>query len=91
MGSPYTDGCPKALRLGEIVDYIIDHLHDDTPTLSASSLVCRAWLPSCRYHLFEIVYYRLTPATRISCLHYRLVASPNVHPYVKTITIFTAD
>ncbi|TBU24559.1 hypothetical protein BD311DRAFT_610699, partial [Dichomitus squalens] len=36
----------------ETIDNIIDYLHDDVTTLAASSLVCRAWLPACRYHLF---------------------------------------
>lgn len=31
---------------------IIDHLHDDDDTLKTCSLVCRAWLPPSRYHLF---------------------------------------
>ena len=31
---------------------IIDHLHDDNETLKTCSLVCRAWLPPSRYHLF---------------------------------------
>ncbi|KAJ7586365.1 hypothetical protein C8J56DRAFT_944451 [Mycena floridula] len=35
----------------ELVDHIIDHLHGD-PSLLSCSLVCRAWLPSSRLHLF---------------------------------------
>ena len=37
---------------GEDVDVIIDHLHDDVPSLKACALVCHSWLPSSRYHLF---------------------------------------
>jgi hypothetical protein len=37
----------------EIVDDIIGQLHFETAALKACSLVCRAWLPSCRYHLFR--------------------------------------
>ncbi|KAJ7244402.1 hypothetical protein B0H12DRAFT_1220966 [Mycena haematopus] len=37
----------------ELHDYIIDHLHNDKRTLLACSLVCRAWSPSSRYHLFQ--------------------------------------
>ncbi|CAL1711933.1 unnamed protein product [Somion occarium] len=36
----------------EIVDLILDHLHDDKASLKACSLVCKAWLTSCRFHLF---------------------------------------
>jgi len=36
----------------EIVDRIIDYVHDDTKTLIACSLVARDWVPSTRLHLF---------------------------------------
>ncbi|PPQ67866.1 hypothetical protein CVT25_010305 [Psilocybe cyanescens] len=36
----------------ELYDYIIDFLHDDDDALRACALVCRAWLPSSRCHLF---------------------------------------
>lgn len=35
----------------EIVDVIIDYLHGDKQSLSACCLVCKAWLPTGRYHL----------------------------------------
>jgi hypothetical protein len=34
------------------IEEIIDHLHDDNDALKICSLVCRAWLPPSRYHLF---------------------------------------
>lgn len=33
----------------------IDYLHDDTSSLRKTSLVCKAWVPPSRYHLFRIV------------------------------------
>lgn len=36
----------------EIWDQIIDHLHDNKPTLSACTLVHRSWTTSARLHLF---------------------------------------
>ncbi|KAK0216841.1 hypothetical protein IW262DRAFT_150284 [Armillaria fumosa] len=36
----------------ELCNLIIDHLHDSKPSLLACSLVCRAWVPECRFHLF---------------------------------------
>ncbi|KAK0475616.1 hypothetical protein EDD18DRAFT_1056690, partial [Armillaria luteobubalina] len=36
----------------ELYNLIIDHLHDSKPSLLACSLVCRAWVPECRFHLF---------------------------------------
>lgn len=37
----------------EVVDYFIDHLHDDDNALKACSTVCRGWSPATRRHLFE--------------------------------------
>jgi hypothetical protein len=39
----------------EIIDQVIDHLYDDWETLRTCALVCRAWVPSSRYHLFGVV------------------------------------
>jgi len=36
----------------EIVDRIIDYVHDDVKTLTACSLIARDWVPSTRLHLF---------------------------------------
>jgi hypothetical protein len=37
----------------ELIERIIDDLYDDEPSLIHCSLVCRAWLPATRYHLFS--------------------------------------
>ncbi|KAK0475585.1 hypothetical protein EDD18DRAFT_196536 [Armillaria luteobubalina] len=42
----------------ELYNLIIDHLHDSKPSLLACSLVCRAWVPECRFHLFYKVVLR---------------------------------
>jgi len=39
----------------ELVDFIIDYLHDDKPALATCSLVSREWRPSTRYHLFQSI------------------------------------
>ncbi|KAJ3477617.1 hypothetical protein NLI96_g10339 [Meripilus lineatus] len=39
----------------ELVDNIIDHLHDDTPSLIVTSLVSKAWMHSSRFHLFSSI------------------------------------
>lgn len=38
---------------GEIVDTIIDSLHNDQSSLCACGLIARSWLPSSRYHIFS--------------------------------------
>ncbi|GLB44326.1 hypothetical protein LshimejAT787_1602560 [Lyophyllum shimeji] len=37
----------------ELIDIIIDHLHDDRVALANCSMVCKAWLASSRFHLFS--------------------------------------
>ncbi|KAK0431289.1 hypothetical protein EV421DRAFT_1854452 [Armillaria borealis] len=37
----------------ELFDRFIDFLHHDNEALKACSLVCRAWIPATRFHLFE--------------------------------------
>ena len=39
----------------ELIDTVIDYHFHDRPTLVTCSLVCKAWLPSSRYHLFHTV------------------------------------
>ncbi|KZT73644.1 hypothetical protein DAEQUDRAFT_422254 [Daedalea quercina L-15889] len=38
----------------EVQEQILDHLHDDTLALKACSLVCSAWVPTARLHLFQL-------------------------------------
>ncbi len=57
----------------ELCNLIIDHLHDSKPSLFACSLVCRAWVPECRFHLFhKVVLYRDT-----ADLFFQLFESPH--------------
>lgn len=39
----------------ELVDSVIDHCHDDPMTLRSCALVCNAWLPSSRSHIFHSI------------------------------------
>jgi hypothetical protein len=39
----------------ELIDHIIDFLHDDKPTLAVCSLVCRNWVPTSRLHYIESI------------------------------------
>ncbi|KAJ7235715.1 hypothetical protein B0H12DRAFT_135040, partial [Mycena haematopus] len=40
----------------EVIDLIIDNLHDHPPTLRTCSLISRNWLGGSRYHLFNGMY-----------------------------------
>ncbi|KAJ7133827.1 hypothetical protein C8R46DRAFT_923543, partial [Mycena filopes] len=37
----------------ELVDIILDFLHEDHTTLLSASLTARKWVPATRYHVFE--------------------------------------
>ena len=43
----------------EILDLIVDHLHDEPTTLRACCLVSKSWIPRTRMHLFNSVKFRL--------------------------------
>ncbi|KAK0435298.1 hypothetical protein EV421DRAFT_1247099 [Armillaria borealis] len=46
-----------AALYSELYDLIIDYLADDTPALTACSLVSRVFLPRCQHHLFRHVTF----------------------------------
>lgn len=50
----------------ELIELIIDFAHDDPRTLRSCALVCRAWLPSSRYHLFSSIIVRLRKTSEIT-------------------------
>lgn len=37
----------------ELIDLVIDHLHDDKSSLASCSLVAKSWLPCSHFHLFS--------------------------------------
>ena len=47
----------------EILDLIVDHLHDETATLRACCLVSGSWIPRSRIHLFDHVEFRSSGRT----------------------------
>lgn len=40
----------------EIIENVIDLLHDDLPALKSGSLTCRTWLPRARYWIFQRIH-----------------------------------
>ncbi|KIM86665.1 hypothetical protein PILCRDRAFT_815901 [Piloderma croceum F 1598] len=66
----------------ELADTIIDCLHDDSRALASCSVVCRAWLPRSRFHLFEHI---LLEPSRLQL--FDLLDSPlsTIAPYVRCL------
>lgn len=58
----------------EILDVVVDHLHDDATSLAACGLAGRSLLSSSRYHLFSCI--RLTSSNLASFLE--LLARPSI-------------
>ena len=64
----------------ELIDQIIDHLHNDPKSLNACALVARGRLPSARYHRFQ-------SAKKIDSLHQSSQIAPGPLPYYQEATI----
>lgn len=78
----------------ELVDHIVDHLHDDPITLNSCSLVCHAWLPTSRLHLFAKISLKVTPAAGhlapselCKRLHRILTSSPSIICYIRELEV----
>ena len=70
----------------ELTDAIIDHLHDDKPTLLDCSLVCSSWLESSRYHLFRSIRIRGDDPGRGYPEFIAFIdGSPHVHKYIQEV------
>jgi hypothetical protein len=48
----------------ELTDDIINHLRSDREALAMCSLVCKAWLPASRYHLFQVAFFQMPISKR---------------------------
>ncbi|KAF8907941.1 hypothetical protein CPB84DRAFT_1768214 [Gymnopilus junonius] len=85
-----------ALRLPqELVDHIIDHLHDELMTLQNCARVCRAWTPASRFHLFAKVSLKAAspqngpalPQERCKRLHALLVQCPEIISNIRELEV----
>ncbi|KAG7098157.1 hypothetical protein E1B28_000127 [Marasmius oreades] len=91
----------------ELIDQIIDHLHNDILSLKNCSVVCHAWLPTSRIHLFskirlDIPRTRLEPLdedhhesalTHKPCqkLHTLLSQNPAIIPHIHELTLVSGS
>jgi hypothetical protein len=79
----------------ELVDHIIDHLHDDPPALSSCARVCRGWLPTSRHHFFAKISLKATsahngpavPQERCKQLYAVLTQSPEITYNIRELEI----
>ena len=64
----------------EIIDIILDYLHADIPALRSAALTCKAWLASCRFHLFRRIV--LSNRQRLDQFGDVLCGNPLIASYV---------
>ncbi|KAI0367122.1 hypothetical protein BV20DRAFT_584549 [Pilatotrama ljubarskyi] len=72
---------------GEITDAIIDHLHDSRETLLSCALVCSAWLPSSRHHLFGFLSSGPEKAALTDLLDF-VTSTPHVASHVRHFLLY---
>ncbi|KAF8478816.1 hypothetical protein JB92DRAFT_3102285, partial [Gautieria morchelliformis] len=68
----------------ELIDQVIDHLHDDSPSLRACCITCRAWVPSARFHIFHNIVLSAKHADALAVI---LETSSHIFPLVRSLTI----
>ena len=79
----------------ELVDAILDYLHDENKTMQSCALVCHAWLPSSRNHLFAKICLKATspqtglavPQERCERLYKLLQRAPAIIPCIRELEI----
>ena len=69
----------------ELVDTVIDHLHDDHKSLHACALTCQSWLPSAQHHIFRVVELE----THEQCIQFwsLMKSNPRLGALVQIISI----
>ncbi|KAJ6572290.1 hypothetical protein B0H19DRAFT_681313 [Mycena capillaripes] len=76
----------------ELVDIIIDNLHDDLPSLKSCSLAARTFVTSARIHIFRKIEILPPPkplSSRNLCqrFHKLLTSSPHIAPLVEELSV----
>lgn len=75
----------------EVLDHIIDYLHDDISSLASCSLVCRNWTPSTHCHLFRSIRIAGGGPTKLDAFSHFLASTPYVGYHVQELHIRAGD
>ncbi|KAI0643471.1 hypothetical protein C8Q79DRAFT_915265 [Trametes meyenii] len=70
----------------EIIDAIIDHLHDDRDALHSCALVCARWLSESRHHLFANFLAHPQKCALTDLLQF-LTSTPDVGGHIKSFSL----
>lgn len=66
---------------------IIDFLHNDKCALITTSLICRSWLQSARYHLYSSITLFISSSDTINAFLGHLEATPSLGPLIRSLTL----
>lgn len=90
-------------EISELVDLIIDHLHDDNNALRACALVAKSWLPSSNFHFLGTatvqghngmmtVAWRLKTSMRLrnTLTHIAIIPEPGVRQFFTPLAYMMA-
>ncbi|KAJ7101481.1 hypothetical protein B0H15DRAFT_412768 [Mycena belliarum] len=82
---------PRAQLPRELCDLIVDYAHTERATLATCALVCRAWVPASRFHLFARISLSDTDGYAAARLN-DLLASPRttIVPAVRRLDLLNA-
>jgi hypothetical protein len=69
----------------ELIDIIIDNLHNDRHSLSAFCLTSKQWVASCQFHLFSKM--TVTPLRIPSLLYFLESYSPSIASFVRNLVV----
>ncbi|KAJ7753636.1 hypothetical protein DFH07DRAFT_774037 [Mycena maculata] len=75
----------------ELCDFVVDYLHAERAALGTCALVCRAWVPASRFHLFEHISLAANEGHAAARLD-ALLASPHATfvPAVRQLDLYDA-
>ena len=77
------------MLFNELIDIVIDHLHDDKDSLESCSLVSSTFRNSSQYHLLEKVSLTgVTSSTGLESFMAFVEKSPRFGHYVRTVRVF---
>lgn len=71
----------------EILDFIVDHLHDESNTLKSCSVVSKSWVPRSRRHLFARVNFDTLGSFAASWMKAFPKPSDSPAHYTRTLTV----
>ncbi|KAJ6532743.1 hypothetical protein DFH09DRAFT_1182140 [Mycena vulgaris] len=75
----------------ELFDVIIGQVQDDIHTLATCGLVCKSWLASSRYHIFNAIPVSLRPGNAQAFI--RLATHPlsTFRPYIHSLALLSSN